>query len=212
MKISRVIPLLGVVTIMGTTGVMSLASGDSSTDTAVSSIESTQNQASEQSDKNNCICNGNGIGKEGKGGRGKGKGQKGNMSERPELTEEEKAEMKARRDERLAQDLADGKITQEEYDEMINSDFQIGRGNRGERPELTEEEKAEMKAKRDERLAQDLADGKITQEEYDERINCEFDGENRKYKGRGFDSENSESGKKGRMNRNINSDQSGENE
>lgn len=210
MKISRVIPLLGVVTVMGTTGVMSLASGDSSTDTAASSIESTQNQASEQSDKNNCICNGNG--KEGKGGRGKGKGQKGNMSERPELTEEEKAEMKARRDERLAQDLADGKITQEEYEEMINSDFQIGRGNRGERPELTEEEKAEMKAKRDERLAQDLAYGKITQEEYDERINCEFDGENRKYKGRGFDSENSESGKKGRMNRNINSDQSGENE
>ena len=108
------------------------------------------------------------------------------------LTDEQKSEMEAKRIEmqedmkaRLAQDLADGKITQEQYDERIaaieNGEMPGMRGGRsgfcGEMPELTDEQKAEMEAKKagmleemKTRLAQELADGKITQEQYDERI------------------------------------------
>ena len=108
------------------------------------------------------------------------------------LTDEQKSEMDAKRTEmqedmkaRLTQDLADGKITQEQYDERMaaveNGEMHGMRGGRsgfcGEMPELTDEQKAEMEAKKAEmqeemkaRLAHDLADGKITQEQYDERI------------------------------------------
>jgi len=50
--------------------------------------------------------------------------------ERPELTDEQKAEMKAKMEERLAKALADGKITQEQYDAMINGEMPM-RGERG---------------------------------------------------------------------------------
>jgi hypothetical protein len=66
------------------------------------------------------------------GGRGHGfvdRG-KGFNCERPEMTDEQKAEMKAKMQEQLAQDLADSKITQEQYDAMINGDMS-GFGSRG---------------------------------------------------------------------------------
>ena len=83
--------------------------------------------------------------------------------EESNLTDEQKTEMEAIRTEmqeemkaRLAQELTDGKITQEQYDEMIvaieNGEMHGMRGCRhgfnGERPELTDEQKAEMEAKR----------------------------------------------------------------
>ena len=111
-----------------------------------------------------------------------------------ELTDEQKSEMEANKTEmqeemraRMAQEFADGKITQEQYDEWItaieNGEMRGIRGGRlgfkGEMPELTDEQKAEMEAKRAEmqtelkaRLAQELADGKITLEQYDERISA----------------------------------------
>jgi len=117
----------------------------------------------------------------------------------PELTDEQKAEMEAKRAEmleeikaRLAQELADGKITQEQYDEKIaaieNGKMHGMRGSKpgfkGEKPELTDEQKAEMEAKRAEmleeikaHLAQELADGKITQEQYDEKLAAIENGE-----------------------------------
>ena len=82
----------------------------------------------------------------------------GQMSE---LTEEQKAEMKAKFEEKLKQEVANGKITQEKADEMLAN---LGEGKmpmmgrqapkmgkmspKGRQmPELTEEQKAEMKAK-----------------------------------------------------------------
>ena len=103
-------------------------------------------------------------------------------SVRAELTEEQIAERVENMRERLAQRLADGRITQEEYDERIaaieSGDFQMsgrrsrdrGEGRvRGERVELTDEQRAERIAQMRERLEQRLADGSITQEEYDEK-------------------------------------------
>ena len=103
-------------------------------------------------------------------------------SARMELTDEQIAERVEHMRERLAQRLADGRITQEEYDERIaaieSGDFQIsgrrsrdrGEGRvRGERAELTEEQIAERIAQMREKLDQRLADGSITQEEYDEK-------------------------------------------
>ena len=103
-------------------------------------------------------------------------------SVRAELTEEQIAERVENMRERLAQRLADGRITQEEYDERIaaieSGDFQMsgrrsrdrGEGRvRGERAELTEEQKAERIAQMREKLEQRLADGSITQEEFDEK-------------------------------------------
>ena len=103
-------------------------------------------------------------------------------SVRMELTEEQVAERIEHMRERLAQRLADGRITQEEYDERIaaieSGEFPVsgrrsrgsGEGRvRGERTELTEEQKAERIAQMREKLDQRLADGSITQEQYDEK-------------------------------------------
>jgi len=106
---------------------------------------------------------------------------------RMELTEEQIAERAEQMRERLEQRLADGRITQEQYDERIaaieNGEFRgSGRRSRGsgeerERAELTEEQKAERLAQAREKLDQRLADGSITQEEYDEKITVLESGE-----------------------------------
>ena len=92
---------------------------------------------------------------------------------RVELTEEQKAERLEKMKERLAEDLADGKITQEQYDQMLSSmesgEFHMNRGG-GKMEELTDEQKEEMLTKMKERLAEELAEGKITQDQYDESI------------------------------------------
>ena len=128
-----------------------------------------------------------GGGKFGKGGFGKGGFGKGpGKFERPEMTEEQKAEFKTKAKENLKARLDEGKITQEEYDEQLakieSGEFNPGfgrgpgKGNFGkgpgnfERPEMTEEQKAEMKAKVKENLKARLDEGKITQEEYDEQL------------------------------------------
>ncbi|MEA4832087.1 MAG: hypothetical protein VB118_05670 [Oscillospiraceae bacterium] len=94
-----------------------------------------------------------------------------------ELTDEQKAEMIAKAKERLAQSLADGKITQEQYDKAITAIDNgklpfLGKGGFFgiAKSELTDEQKADIIAKAKERLAQSLADGKITQEQYDKAI------------------------------------------
>ena len=60
----------------------------------------------------------------------------GFFKERPELTDEQKVEMQSKMKDRLAQDLADGKITQEQYDAIINGEIPPmgnghGRGGKG---------------------------------------------------------------------------------
>lgn len=114
-----------------------------------------------------------------------------------ELTEEQKAEMKANMQEKakemLAKKLAEGKITEEQYNEQLkkieSGEFEFGKGmkrgarqpmkngetentqaKKAERKELTEEEKAARKAKMQEMLAKKLEEGKITQEQYDEQL------------------------------------------
>jgi len=106
---------------------------------------------------------------------------------RVELTEEQIAERAENARARLEQKLADGDITQEQYDEKLaaieSGDFR-GSGNRGQRgsrgdrssrhENLTDEEIAERAAARAERaiakIDQKLADGDITQEQYDEKL------------------------------------------
>lgn len=101
----------------------------------------------------------------------------------PLMTDEQKAEMQLKMEERLAQALADGKITQEQYDSMLDGSFEGrmmhkfgGRGFKGGKPDLTDEQKAEMQSKMEERLAQALADGKITQEQYDSMLDGSCEG------------------------------------
>ena len=97
---------------------------------------------------------------------------------RVELTEEQIAERLENARERLQQRLDDGRITQEEFNEMSaaidSGEYPFaGRNRRGgsrERAELTEEQIAERLASARERLDQRLADGSITQEEYDEKL------------------------------------------
>ena len=109
-------------------------------------------------------------------------------SVRVELTEEQIAERAAIHRERLEQRLADGRITQEEFDERIaaiESGEYTARSRSGgrsrdrnaEREPLTEEQIAERTEKMRERLAQALADEKITQEEYNEKIEALENGE-----------------------------------
>ena len=113
-------------------------------------------------------------------------------SVRMELTEEERAERAAARrehlEQRLEQRLADGSITQEEYDEYMaaieSGEYPARGGGKGkskdrdsERTPLTEEQIAERIDKMRDKLAQDLADGKITQEQYDEKIEALDNGE-----------------------------------
>lgn len=79
------------------------------------------------------------------------RGKRGNAVE---LTEEQKAELSARRAEMLDEKLAAGEITQEQYDEIIaaieSGDFIGNWANRGKIGELTEEQKAEIAEKRNE--------------------------------------------------------------
>jgi uncharacterized membrane protein len=105
---------------------------------------------------------------------------------RVELTEEQIAERVENARERLQQRLNDGRITQEEFNDRIaaidsgeypSSDRSRRGGSRersGERTELTEEQRAQRHAERlenaIERLEQKLADGNITQEEYNEKL------------------------------------------
>lgn len=95
-----------------------------------------------------------------------------------EFTEEEKAERLEQMKSKLAQQLADGMITQEQYDEMItafeNWDFSMMKGLKNhfewDRVELTEEQKAEMLENMKTRLAERLANNEISQAQYDEMI------------------------------------------
>ncbi len=124
--------------------------------------------------------------------------------DRPELTEEQKAEMQTKMKERFAQLLSDGQITQEQYDQAMSDItqgkmpemFDRGRGEFGEKDgtELTEEQKAEMQTKMKERFAQLLSDGKITQEQYDQAISDLAEGKMPEKPGRDKD----ESGEKNR--------------
>ena len=113
-------------------------------------------------------------------GKGFGK-MNGQIPEKTELTEEEKAQMLEDMKAKLAEKLEEGKITQEQYDEKIaaieSGDFKpMGRGfdkmngQPSEKPELTEEEKVQMLEDMKAKLAEKLEEGKITQEQYDERI------------------------------------------
>lgn len=105
--------------------------------------------------------------------------------EKRELTEEEKAELKTKRDAYLKEALDDGKITEEEYNSLKNAPIEAGRGRIGrEKRELTEEEKAELKTKREEALKKALEEGRITQDEYDKKINQSFSGK-MKFGGKG---------------------------
>jgi len=111
-----------------------------------------------------------------------------------ELTEEQIAERVENARERLQQRLNDGRITQDEFNERIaaldSGEYQFsGRSSRGsgsrdrgsDRAELTDEQRAQRLAERlesaRERLEQRLADGSITQEEYNEKLEALESGE-----------------------------------
>ena len=99
-----------------------------------------------------------------------------------EITEDQKAEMKATFEAKLKEDVANGKLTQEQADEMLakfgegnmpmkgKAPMNRGRGPQGQKPEFTEEQKAEMKAKFEEKLKAEVESGKITQEQADEML------------------------------------------
>ena len=123
-----------------------------------------------------------------------------------ELTEEHKAERKAKMQEKakaeLAKQLEEGKITQAQYDERLaeieNGNFRFGRGygfgkGRGfghkgnfQKKELTEEQKTQMKEKAKAELAKQLEEGKITQAQYDEKLSEIENGNFRFGRGYGF--------------------------
>ncbi len=118
--------------------------------------------------------------------------------EKPELTEEQKASMLAEMLEKLTvkldEMLANGEITEEQYNERLEKleageipfghtvGKGFGRGIKGEKPEmpkdfekpekpeLTEEQKAEMLEKLTEKLDEMLANGEITEEQYNEYL------------------------------------------
>ena len=106
---------------------------------------------------------------------------RGNRNIGIEMSEEMKAERIEKQKAFLAEKLAAGKITQEEYDEIIaatdagtykaEKKMYIGMKDKGNKaPEMTEEQKAERIEKQKASLAEKLAAGKITQEKYDETI------------------------------------------
>lgn len=67
------------------------------------------------------------------------------------LTDEQKAQLATQQKAQLAQALAEGKLTQERYDEMIQSiDSGEMPGTKGEREEMSDEQKAQMEARRTE--------------------------------------------------------------
>ncbi len=114
------------------------------------------------------------------------RGSFGEMEKR-EPTDEQKTEMAEHINERLAEQLKDGKITQEQYNQAITdveegerpNILREGRGGFGnmEKRELTDEQKTEMAEHINERLAEQLKDGKITQEQYDQAITDVEEGE-----------------------------------
>lgn len=101
-------------------------------------------------------------------------------NEKLELTDEQKVEKFENIKEKLAEQLKDGKITQEQYDQAISDiaegkkPMSLGKGKQGfankERPELTVEQKTEIADKMKEKLAQQLEDGNVTQEQYNQAI------------------------------------------
>jgi len=111
------------------------------------------------------------------------------------LTDDQKEQLANEAEEKLSKDLADGKISQEQYDKITDA------MNNGEMPsfgkfgkdsigEMTDEQKAELK----DNMAKKLADGKISQDDYDKWIEAIDNGEMPFYKkfgrgGRGFMSE-----------------------
>lgn len=114
-----------------------------------------------------------------------------------ELSEEQKSEMREHMKEKLATELTNNQITQEQYDEMItnleNDEFPLMKGrNRGfgfHMMELSEEQKLEMIEQIKERLATELANNQITQEQYDKMIASLENGEFPVMKGRGHPAE-----------------------
>ena len=93
------------------------------------------------------------------------------VGERPTFTEGRMAERQTRMEERLTQALEDGQITQKEFNAFINGEFR-GRGNRRFRFDLENErqmffERQLTERRLQERLTQALADGLITQEQFD---------------------------------------------
>lgn len=92
-----------------------------------------------------------------------------------ELTEEEKEDILEKAKEKLDNDVDEGKMTREEADERladIEKRLEDGTLFQSHRPkkELTEEEKQERIEKAKERIAQLVEEGKMTQEEADEKI------------------------------------------
>ena len=109
-------------------------------------------------------------------------GMKTHFSQPKEITEEQKAVMVAKHQEMLTQQLKEGRITQEQFDEMstnlenggfftltMRGDFQWEKTlEKFERIELTEEQKADMLVRHQEMLTQQFEEGRITQEQFDE--------------------------------------------
>ena len=94
------------------------------------------------------------------------------------MTEEEKTAKIEKLKTDLATKLEAGEITQEEYDEklakIVAGDFirgdKGGRSVKGEKPEMTDEEKAAKIEELKTDLATKLEAGEITQEEYDDAV------------------------------------------
>ncbi|MBQ8391101.1 MAG: hypothetical protein IJX50_00975 [Clostridia bacterium] len=117
-----------------------------------------------------------------------------------EFMQEQKEAFVDKCKENLATKLAEGKITQAEYDEQLQriesgelpalKGRGFGKGKHFQKKEMTEEEKAQMKAKMQEkakeRLEKQLSEGKITQEKYDEQLSKIESGELSVSKGRSF--------------------------
>lgn len=112
-----------------------------------------------------------------------GKEQNAEKSQRKELTEQEKTAQLETYKAVLEAQLKSGKITQEQYDQMLakrqsgtfgpqfgNRESTKPQWNRGEKKELTEEEKAARIEEQKAALAAKLAEGKLTQEQYDNML------------------------------------------
>ena len=102
-----------------------------------------------------------------------------------EITDEQKAEMLNKHKEMLKERLDKGEITQEEYDEQLKAAEEgkffgfggrMGKREMPEKPEMTDEQKAEMLEKHKEMLKDRLDKGDITQEEYDEQLKMAEEG------------------------------------
>jgi len=117
-------------------------------------------------------------------GKGFNKGKPQGRMNPPQLPEEEKAAKKAELTEALKAKLEAGEITQEEYDKKLQQ-IEEGKGfNKGKPqgrmnpPQLTEEEKADMKEKMLSDLKAKLDSGEITEEKYNEAVTKIEEGKN----------------------------------